>query len=99
MRPIVLTIVTACTTGSVSSPTLPFTATDVSLSSGFADDTQGHWARGRGCAPIDVDSDGSLDLYIASPGDGGWILTNETTGPGALKFGAGQVLTLSLIHI
>lgn len=94
MRVLISIALAGCQAEEIMEQPLSLRSTDVSISSGFADFTQGHWTRGRACAPLDVDSDGLLDLYVASPGDGGWILQNKTPDSGQLTFEAGQVLSL-----
>jgi hypothetical protein len=70
---------------------LPILLVDRSASSGFDEQSFGHFKRGRTCAPGDFDGDGRLDLFVGSPTDPGLVVRNITVD-GVLAFEAGQVL-------
>ena len=67
--------------------------TDHSATSGFSAPFEGHYERGRACAPADFDGDGRLDIALASPGDTVRILLNRTTAVGEFEWEEGQVLS------
>ncbi|NCG18578.1 MAG: hypothetical protein GWP91_06160 [Rhodobacterales bacterium] len=67
--------------------------TDHSATSGFSAPFEGHYERGRACAPADFDGDGRLDIALASPGDTVRILLNRTSEVGQFQWEEGQVLS------
>lgn len=65
---------------------------DLALSSGALDLWDGHFQRGRSCAPEDYDGDGLLDVMLGNAGDISRILRNVTEPGGPLQYEPAQIL-------